>query len=174
MFFYPLKKGTKHFEKYLKLVELFADGGFIAKLEESIDAVIWDKLYNNAVFNCPCAILQIAPQDFISNAMGTELYKHIGREVCEVATAKGIPMDADAYWQQHGLPSIPEKPVTVRHYTSAIHDVSRKNKTEVDFLNGAVYREGLKLGIPTPYNETIWRMTKILEDTYDLKYVPET
>lgn len=172
-FFYPLKKDTYCFEKYQKLAELFSAGGFIAALDENIDAVIWDKLYNNAVFNCPCAILQIAPQDFISHDMGTELYRQIGREVCVVATAKGIPMDANDYWTRHGLPSIPKKPVTVRHYTSAIHDVSRRNKTEVDFLNGAVYREGQKLGIPTPYNETIWRMTKVLEDTYDLKYVPE-
>jgi 2-dehydropantoate 2-reductase len=174
VFFYPMNKESRHFSKYQKLVGLFAAGGFIAKLEENIDAIIWDKLYNNAVFNCPCALLQIAPQDFITHEMGTELYKEIGREVCEVATAKGIPMDADEYWLQHGLPSIPEGPVTVRHYTSAIHDVSRKNKTEVDFLNGAVYREGQKLGIPTPYNETIWRMTRILEDTYQLKYVPES
>ena len=173
-FFYPLQKTTKNFAVYQELIRLFASGGFIAQLAENIDAIIWDKLYNNAVFNCPCAILQIAPQDFISHEMGTELYKKIGREVCEVATAKGIPMDADDYWVHHGLPSIPTGQVTVRHYTSAIHDVSRKNKTEVDFLNGAVYREGQKLGIATPYNETIWRMTKVLEDTYDLKYKPES
>jgi 2-dehydropantoate 2-reductase len=173
VFFYPLKKDTRHLSTYQKLAGIFAAGGFTAKLEENIDAIIWDKLYNNAVFNCPCAILQIAPQDFISHEMGTEIYKQIGREVCAVATAKGIPMDADDYWIHHGLPSIPKGPVTERHYTSAIHDVSRKNKTEVDFLNGAVYMEGQRLGIPTPYNETIWRMTKILEDTYHLKYVPE-
>jgi 2-dehydropantoate 2-reductase len=172
-YFYPLKKETKQLPKYERLVEILAAGGFIAHLEENIDAMIWDKLYNNAVFNCPCAILQIAPQDFISHEMGTELYWEIGREVCQVATACGVPMDADDYWRSHGLPSIPTKPVTERHYTSAIHDVSRKNKTEVDFLNGAVVREGSKRGVPTPYNETIWRLTRILEDTYDLKYEPE-
>ena len=173
-FFSPLKKDTRQLHRYHELVELFAAGGFVARLEENIDAIIWDKLYNNAVFNCPCAILQIAPQDFISHEMGTELYRELAREVCQVATACGSPMDAEEYWQSHGLPSIPKKPVTERHYTSAIHDVSRRSKTEVDFLNGAVCREGEKYGIPTPYNETIWRLTRILEDTYDLKYVPET
>jgi 2-dehydropantoate 2-reductase len=173
-FLYPLVKQTRYFTVYEELVALFAAGGFIARLDEGIEAIIWDKLYNNAVFNCPCAILQIAPQDFISHEMGTALYKEIGREVCEVAAAKGIPMDAGEYWVNRGLPSIPKGPVTERHYTSAIHDVSRGNKTEVDFLNGAVYREGQKVGVPTPYNETIWRLTKVLEDTYGLKYVPES
>ena len=173
-FFYPLLGNTRLMHTYEELVRILAAGGFIARLNENIDAVIWDKLYNNAVFNCPCAILQIAPQDFISHEMGTELYQEVGREVCAVATAKGIPMDAEEYWEKHGLPSIPKKPVTERHYTSAIHDVARKNKTEVEFLNGAVFREGQKLGIPTPYNETIWRLTRILEDTYDVRYVPET
>ena len=174
LYFYPLIPTAKYFDRYKKLTRILNAGGFIAKLDENIDAIIWDKLYSNAVYNCPCAILQIAPSDFVAHEMGTVLYKEIGREVCEVATGKGIPMDSDFYWEHHGLPSIPKGPVTERHYTSAIHDVSRKNKTEVDFLNGAIYREGQKLGIPTPYNETIWRMTKILEDTYDLKYKPES
>jgi 2-dehydropantoate 2-reductase len=174
VYMYPLKKDTRLFGKFDELHDVFTAGGFIAKLEEKIDAMVWDKLYNNAVFNCPCAILQIAPQDFISHEMGTELYKEIARELCQVATAKGVPMDADWWWEHVGLPSIPKPPIKFRAYTSAIHDVSRKRKTEVDFLNGAVYKEGQKLGIPTPYNETIWRLTRILEDTYDLKYVPET
>ena len=174
LYTYPLMKNTRLFPKFEELLRVFAAGGFVAKLEENIDVVVWDKLYNNAVFNCPCALLQIAPQDFISHKMGTELYREIAREVCEVATAKGVPMDADYFWEHVGLPSIPKGPIKFRAYTSAIHDVSRKRKTEVDFLNGAIFKEGQKLGIPTPYNETIWRLTKILEDTYDLKYVPET
>jgi 2-dehydropantoate 2-reductase len=174
LYMYPLKKDTRLYGRFEELLRVFTAGGFIAKLEENIDAVVWDKLYNNAVFNCPCALLQIAPQDFISHPMGTELYREIAREVCEVATAKGVTMDADYWWEHVGLPSIPKGPIKFRAYTSAIHDVSRKRKTEVDFLNGAIYKEGQKLGIPTPYNETIWRLTKILEDTYDLKYVPET
>ena len=173
LYAYPLKKDTRLFGRFEALMGVFSAGGFIPKLEQNIDAMVWDKLYNNAVFNCPCALLQIAPQDFISHKMGTELYKEIAREVCEVATGKGVPMDADYFWEHVGLPSIPKGPIKFRAYTSAIHDVSRKRKTEVDFLNGAIYREGQKLGIPTPYNETIWRLTKILEDTYDLKYVPE-
>jgi len=175
LYMYPLKrKDTRLFGKFEELLGVLTDGGFIAELHEDIDAMVWEKLYNNAVFNCPCALLQIAPQDFISHKMGTELYKEIAREVCEVATAKGVPMDADYWWEHVGLPSIPGLPIKFRAYTSAIHDVSRKRPTEVDFLNGAIYKEGQKLGIPAPYNETIWRLTKILEDTYDLKYVPET
>ena len=173
LYMYPLKKDTRLFGRFEELLGVLTAGGFIAQLYEDIDTIVWDKLYNNAVFNCPCALLQISPQDFISHKMGTELYREIAKEVCEIATAKGVPMDADYWWEHVGLPSIPKGPVKFKAYTSAIHDVSRKRKTEVDFLNGAIYREGQKLGIPTPYNETIWRLTKILEDTYDLKYVPE-
>ena len=172
-FFYPLNKQTQKLPKYKELVEIFAKGDFIAKLEENIDAMVWDKLYNNAMANCPCAILQISPEDYGNHEMGREIFMHIGREVCQVATAKGIPMDVDEYWDHYGIKAIPEGVKFVRHYTSAIHDVSRKNKTEVDFLNGAIYKEGQRLGIPTPYNEMIWRITRVLEDSYHLRYVPE-
>jgi 2-dehydropantoate 2-reductase len=171
---YPLVGNTKHFAVYEKLVGLLASAGFIALLDEDIETIIWDKLYTNAVFNCPCALLQLSPEDFMGNAMGVEIFKEIGGEVCRIATAKGIPMDEEKYWLKEGLTRVPTEPPAIRHYTSAVHDVSRKNKTEVDFLNGAIYREGQKLGIPTPYNELIWRLTKLLEETYDLRYVPET
>ena len=172
-FFYPLKRDTKHFDRYSELVDVFSAGGFIAKVDEDIDAIIWDKLYTNIAFNCPAALIQISHLDFISHPMGTEIFKEIAREVCEIATAKGIPMDADDFWIRFGEPNIPKHGVKVRYYTSAVQDASRKHKTEVDFLNGAIFKEGQRLGIPTPYNELIWRLTKIMEDTYDLKYNPE-
>ena len=174
VFFYPVTKDTPYFQYYSDLVDIFVAGGFIPKLEEQIDEIIWDKLYSNVAFNCPCALIQISHCDFIYHPMGKIIFREICDEVCAIATAKGIPMDADYYWEHHGEPLIPTGPVTERYYTSAVHDVSRKHKTEVDFLNGAIYYEGQKLGIPTPYNEMIWRLTRILEDTYDVKYTPET
>jgi 2-dehydropantoate 2-reductase len=35
--------------------------------------------------------------------------------------------------------------------------------TEVETINGAVMREGERLGVPTPVNATLYRMVKAVE-----------
>jgi 2-dehydropantoate 2-reductase len=41
--------------------------------------------------------------------------------------------------------------------------------TEVDFINGAIVREGERLGIDTPVNRTITNLVRAIEKTYDLR-----
>ena len=49
-------------------------------------------------------------------------------------------------------------------------DMKNKKKTEVEFINGAIYREGLKAGVATPYNELLYRMVSIMENTYEMQF----
>jgi len=38
-------------------------------------------------------------------------------------------------------------------------------KTEIDFISGAVVREGKQIGIQTPVNQTMSHLVKALEET---------
>jgi len=42
-------------------------------------------------------------------------------------------------------------------------DVDRKSPTEIEWINGAIVREGERLGVPTPVNRTLTRLVKTLE-----------
>ena len=44
-----------------------------------------------------------------------------------------------------------------------IQDLARGARTEVDALNGAVVREGERLGVPTPVNRRLWQDVLKLE-----------
>ncbi len=175
VYFYALDPETPLMGKLEALQDVLKAGGFEPCLTPDAERQVWKKLSTNAIGNIPCALIQVSPQDLVSHEHGYVLYRNIVKEVCAVATAKGIPMDFEEEWQENHVSKIPPRPVPpeVRTFTSAIHDVSRKHRTECDFLNGAIYREGQKYGIPTPYNETVWRLMKVLEDHYDLRYVPE-
>ena len=50
---------------------------------------------------------------------------------------------------------------------SMLMDVNQKRRTEVDCLNGAIVREGGRLGVVTPYNRILYSLIRIIEDTYD-------
>jgi 2-dehydropantoate 2-reductase len=41
-------------------------------------------------------------------------------------------------------------------------DILRGAPTEIDAINGAAARLGQQLNVPTPVNETLWRLVKAL------------
>ena len=45
-----------------------------------------------------------------------------------------------------------------------LQDFLRNRPTEIDAINGAVVREGARLGIPTPYNQALVFLVKAHED----------
>jgi 2-dehydropantoate 2-reductase len=47
-----------------------------------------------------------------------------------------------------------------------LQDVLAQRETEVDFINGAIVREGERLGIDTPVNRTITNLVRAIEKTY--------
>jgi len=47
--------------------------------------------------------------------------------------------------------------------TSMLQDVTAGRKTEVEMFGGKVVSLGQRYGIPTPVNETFWRMIQVLE-----------
>jgi 2-dehydropantoate 2-reductase len=52
--------------------------------------------------------------------------------------------------------------------TSMLQDIESRRKTEVEMFAGTVTEMGRTFGIPTPVNQTLLRMIRILENTYSL------
>ena len=48
-----------------------------------------------------------------------------------------------------------------------LQDVLKKRKTEIDYINGAIVREGEDLGISTPVNSVLTDLVKTIESSYD-------
>ena len=46
-----------------------------------------------------------------------------------------------------------------------LQDVLRGSPTEIDAINGAVEREGLRLGVPTPVNSMLAALVRALDAT---------
>ncbi len=49
-------------------------------------------------------------------------------------------------------------PATYDHQSSTLQDLQRGRPTEINSLNGQIWRYGKPLSIPTPYNETMTRL----------------
>jgi len=171
IYFSPINQDTPYRGVFEELERLLCEGGMPAELSDRTEQFIWDKLVDNVMQNGIAALLNLAIEDSRGHEDGWLLMRELARETCEVAKAKGIELDLDSYWKDKGdKPPYDRSRVKAFHYVSALFDSVQKRKTEIDFLNGTVVREGKKYGIPTPYNETVWRLVRLMQDNYDHKF----
>ena len=49
------------------------------------------------------------------------------------------------------------------HVPSMLEDVRARRPTEVDFITGALVREGERLGVPVPLHTAMYRLVKARE-----------
>jgi 2-dehydropantoate 2-reductase len=50
--------------------------------------------------------------------------------------------------------------------SSTAQDMARLKPSEIDHLNGFIVRRGKELGIPTPINQTLYALVKLVESKY--------
>lgn len=153
----------KENEKLEELMNRMNTSGLRASISEDVDFRVWDKLIINANYNTLCSITGLTMGELMAQECGMKLMKNITRELVDVANKKGIGLEFES-----GMEHIKDLGVKVsNHYPSMAQDVARKVPTEIDFINGAIVREGKKVNVPTPVNETIVNLIKVIENTYD-------
>ena len=141
-------------------------GGCDIIFDENILQAIWEKAAMNCGGNGISALVRMTARDCFSYQEYMEEYSAIIDEVAAVASAKGIHLDPSIIHRYgsnaHPLETsaIPDTPC------SMLQDILNKRPTEIEFLNGEVVREGKKLGIPTPKNELVYKLIKVVENSY--------
>ena len=148
-----------------KIAAAFNKAGLSTHVAEEIWNEVWGKLLVNAGVNPLTAITRLANGVMVDHAESREVMKGIVLEGQRVAVAKGIRLPyTDA------VKKVEEACVATRpNHSSMLQDVLAQRETEVDFINGAIVREGERLGIETPVNRTITSLVKTIEKTYGVR-----
>ncbi|MCL4503450.1 MAG: 2-dehydropantoate 2-reductase [Deltaproteobacteria bacterium] len=150
-----------------KLSRVAADlnrAGIPTEVVAEIIPHLWDKVLYNCALNPLGAILG-APYGALGDDPQTrELMRLIIKEIYEVASAKGITLhypEAAVYFR-HFLEDL--VPPTAAHWPSMWQDLQAGRRTEIEALNGAICRYGREMRVATPYNETMSRLIRFLEN----------
>lgn len=113
----------------------------------------------NVGINQVSAVLRAPYRVFQTSQEARELMESAMREVVVLAKAAKVNLSEedviDWYSFQSGL--------SPQGKTSMVQDVEAKRKTEVEMFGGKVIELGKTYGIPTPVNETLFRLIKIIE-----------
>lgn len=132
--------------------------GFDARCERDINATVWDKLAFNAALNAVGMICEV-PNAGVDNEHGRRIATSVVREAVAVASAKGIALD-----EQKILATIDTALREHQHHkASMLQDREHGRRTEIDTINGAVAREGARLGVPTPVCDTLTDLVRVIE-----------
>ena len=144
-------------DRVVKIADLFKTAGIPCQLSDDIRRTKWEKMCWNCVFNP----LTVVINDNVSKALdhpemlGT--VRHIVSEVAAVSAALKVPLPSDIAdrvlrWSQE-----------IRDiHTSMYDDWKAGRPTEIDSLNGYIVEQGRTIGIPTPLNEILTAMVKVI------------
>ncbi len=122
--------------------DLFGRPGMPTEATDRLWEMVWGKLVINAAMNATCALTGASGEAALRSPAASALVGLVAEETAAVAAALGISLpypDAAARVRQHCRDVGPSKP-------SMLQDMERGRPTEIDAINGAVVREGARLG----------------------------
>ena len=137
--------------------------GIPAVYTDRLAALLWAKVFYNAALNPLGALLRLHYGALPEHADSRALMDASIDEAFAVAGAEGVPLpwaSAAEYRREFYGRLVP---ATADHRSSMLQDLERGRRTEVDAINGAVWRRGQARGMSTPVNETLTRLIHLVE-----------
>ena len=136
--------------------------------DNNIYKFIWKKVCVNATVNTVCAVLRLKISEVEADPWGQQLFHGVIRETCAVATAKGVPMDADEFIAHDHADIVTN---IGDYYPSMCQDaLFHQRQTEIDVLNGKIAEYGRELGILTPTCDILTKIVHCIQDNYGNQY----
>ena len=141
------------------LQALFDRAGIVHDTPEDMLQVLWWKYMINVGINQVSAVLGAPYGVFQKSIEARQVMDSAMREVMAIAEAKKIRLtETDIHNWHEVLFSL-----SPNGKTSMLQDVEAHRKTEVEMFAGRVIELGREHGIPTPVNETLFRLIKAIE-----------
>lgn len=166
----PACLGVRHpstpADRVRKLAEAMDAAGLPTEYSDRIETVLWSKVAYNCALNPMSALLDVPYGALLHTEHTREIMREAIGELYAVGNALNVALE----------PGTPEAyidllfdvliPPTAEHYASMREDFRRGRRTEIDALNGAIWRYGAEHGIACPINATLTRLVHAREFEY--------
>lgn len=141
-------------ERVRKLEGFFNGHGFPAEASPNVLVPQWSKFAWNVSFNPINALIGGPVGRVVANPQTLELAKRTIEEIMPIARALRIHLpddlvDRHVQWTLTMGPDIK---------TSTLQDLEAGKPLELETFNGVIVRKGQELGIPTPYNFSLYAL----------------
>jgi 2-dehydropantoate 2-reductase len=141
-----------------KIAETFPPAGIPVEVSENAEGALWAKMILNCAYNALSAIVQKPYGEVIGGIGVMDVMHNTVTECLQVADARGVNVAGDVW---AAVLKIAE--TMPAQYSSTAQDIRRGKPSEIDYLNGYIVRQGTELGIPTPTNQVLYALVKLVE-----------
>jgi 2-dehydropantoate 2-reductase len=160
-----------------KIAEILNHMG-TAFVSSNLMATRWAKLVNNACMSGMSAVCGCTFGEVLKNEKARACVSYLGHEVKVCCEASGYEMPTLAFRYSPDLLSIKDQEqfnesqqmfidmysVVLGGKASMLQDLEKGRISEVPMINGFVTETGKKYGIPTPYNDTVVKVIRKIEN----------
>jgi 2-dehydropantoate 2-reductase len=137
--------------------------GIPSAYTDDIEGALWAKAFYNAALN-PLGALLGVPYGLLAEHDDTRaLMDGVIDEAFAVARAEQVRLSWRSAAEYRALFYDRLVPSTVDHRSSMLQDLERGRRTEIEAINGEIWRRGREHGLVTPYNETLTRLIRYRE-----------
>jgi 2-dehydropantoate 2-reductase len=144
------------------LQEYLKKGNIPCSISKNIKHDMWLKFLVNCSYNAISGIGQIEYGQMVQSTHINTLIEQITKEFLAVAGKEGLNITLE----QAILANEQIAKTMTKQKSSTAQDLMKFKKTEIDFLNGYIVRRGLVHQIPTPANQSVYALVKMLEMAY--------
>jgi 2-dehydropantoate 2-reductase len=158
----PLPDDDGSESELVEVAATFTRAGVPCRISKHIAVDLWEKLIMNCAYNAMSALTGTKYGRIASDAGSIDVIRQVVIEAVAVGNAAGVPLSADsmiAAALKLGSEAMPEA------LSSTAQDIARGKPTEIDSLNGFLVRRGAELSVPTPVNQTLYSLVKLLEQS---------
>jgi 2-dehydropantoate 2-reductase len=144
-------------ERATRIAETFVAAGLKSPVLDNIRAEIWLKLWGNMTFNPISALTHGTLEGICQYPLTRELARQMMAEAQNIANTLNITFRVDIERRISGAEKVG------RHKTSMLQDLEAGRALEIDALLGSVIELGRITGTPTPCLDTVFALTKHLD-----------
>ncbi|MBC8161493.1 MAG: 2-dehydropantoate 2-reductase [Roseiflexaceae bacterium] len=149
-------------DRLRRITETFTAAGLDVTPTVNVLKEIWSKLALNVCTLPTAALLRFYAGKLVEHSGTLDLMRALLREVVAVANAQDIALGEQERWE--AITGLLKRAAGAK--ASMLQDIEKGRRTEIDVINGAIVDAGRRLGIPTPYNNTMVWLVKSLEETF--------
>ena len=145
----------------LKEIQAFlGSAGINLQITQDITGLLWSKLLINGGINPLTGITGLRNGELLDYEETRAIMQRTVNEAKAVVDRKGIHLIYPNHLQK--VEAVCQ--ATARNISSMLQDVQNKKKTEMDYINGAILREGKKLSLDMPINQALINLIHLLEN----------
>jgi 2-dehydropantoate 2-reductase len=148
-------------DRVCRIAQAFCEAGIETEVSSNIHDQVWEKLLVNVGINALTALTGFKNGQLLDYPETSRLMKNLVSEAVEVARGKGIHLGEDPAEKVRKVAE-----ATRENRSSMGQDFDRRQRTEIDAINGAVVREAQALGIPVPFNQAVTDLVKAIEKSF--------